>query len=1194
MVLSHTLGSCALSEATTLEETLPAARDVGPASPQLELAPTPSGIAVMAPAGSYVDRGIGKLCPKGTYIDALNNQTACTACADGVSTPGEGSTSVNACDRARPGYKYTGPNTAEQCEVNTYSDAENPDNSCTPCPFGWLTRDEGSDGVPDCLAPPGWEQTGSTANISECPTNYYKEGWNRNRCVSCGVNLVTNDTGAVSRDACLVPPGYGLTQLSPTLSASPCIANSYGDDQFRVATASARCTPCPANMFTDERWGVTAPANGYTDQVACKVDAGWGLTEAGAVEACQAGFYNPGRNRQPCTKCPNGYTTLNGSAVNITDCVIRPGWFFDTDRSLPAPCERGTYSTGGSATVRQPGNCTVCPTGYSTQVQESDQASDCNVCDAGYGSATPGGSTCELCPVNTFSTGGLAVGESCTPCAAGTVASRGSIDVSQCYAEFDDIARDYFPLTDAAQFAAQPGGTDCQAICRGNTSCVQIRLTAAGDCAVQLEDPAGTATLSFKIRNGVDYVRYSIPAGLGRVYRSVLDHPVVNLPLGATLAAVACAIVDPVRKLLVDELAPLHWLWLGLNWVGAASAPLGIIQIALPRTAINNGSQTSGKLLNRGSSRVNLNVAPGACSSRGRNRLPQPLPAVAVPLEQSLEDLSLDSAKVLINVTYATSFGQEVRVVGGAAELGNWDVTKAPVMTWSDGHKWTLTAFLPPGTYPFKLVVAGHSAERWETGPNREVVIPPPSPELGSAALVHVDCVFDQTTSTLCTTKREEDEEIPWWIRDSLPSVRVTPRPVGGSSGSSGGGLTGSPPGSPLTWTRSRVMSPSFAASPAALAERRLRQEMAGSQSWDEDDGQERGDDSGNNGHPGSSRIRRKVHVVAPGSGFTGTAVTLSIATPSNATAAATAANASPLVHSLQQHAWKAAKATENTGTSSLQQGLGLKGSMMEPPQAASGPMVLDTRPEQLGPSSMMDQVLQLPSAGEIVASVPASAAPSRGSSSQRSVFTTAEELALEHGDSDDMASDDELEQLAELQEENKILSELAGIHSKMSALQARAIMLEHEAKQTLAGQQQHPTDDESCEGGEDASEAMRVGGVMGLALVSKVRRNHADGVTRNEDVAAVRKLVEAMQLRMQAALLQTEAAAKREALVFEQSSQRGKKRQEQQPAEGQPDAVEGGSGGAVQGLLWERRGWFAEGPVPVLEGVQLSVLESL
>jgi hypothetical protein len=61
--------------------------------------------------------------------------------------------------------------------------------------------------------------------------------------------------------------------------------------------------------------------------------------------------------------------------------------------------------------------------------------------------------------------------------------------------------------------------------------------------------------------------------------RAVLDHPAVNVPLGATVLGIACAAVGPVRGLLVDELAPLHWLWLSLSWVGAAAAPLATMQI---------------------------------------------------------------------------------------------------------------------------------------------------------------------------------------------------------------------------------------------------------------------------------------------------------------------------------------------------------------------------------------------------------------------------------------------------------------------------------------------------------------------------------------------------------------------------------------------------------------------------------------
>eukprot|EP00775_Hariotina_reticulata_P003536 gene3536-3805_t len=175
----------------------------------------------VAPAGSYLDKGTGKKCPKGTYTTGLNQLSVCNPCGDGVTTAAEGSTSVDACDRAVPGYKYTGSNTAEKCDLDTFNPTESTSSTCTPCPFNMKTRDTGSKGASDCLAPPGWAQATATANITECPTDTYKEGWNRNPCLSCGSNVVTLETGTVSKDGCLVPPGYGLTQLSPSLSASP-------------------------------------------------------------------------------------------------------------------------------------------------------------------------------------------------------------------------------------------------------------------------------------------------------------------------------------------------------------------------------------------------------------------------------------------------------------------------------------------------------------------------------------------------------------------------------------------------------------------------------------------------------------------------------------------------------------------------------------------------------------------------------------------------------------------------------------------------------------------------------------------------------------------------------------------------------------------------------------------------------------
>jgi len=93
-------------------------------------------MCAVAPGGSYLDKGTGKKCPKGTYTTGLNTKSVCDPCNTGVTTAGEGSTSVAACDRAILGYKLTAPNTAVKCEVNTYNDVEGSTaGTCKPCPF---------------------------------------------------------------------------------------------------------------------------------------------------------------------------------------------------------------------------------------------------------------------------------------------------------------------------------------------------------------------------------------------------------------------------------------------------------------------------------------------------------------------------------------------------------------------------------------------------------------------------------------------------------------------------------------------------------------------------------------------------------------------------------------------------------------------------------------------------------------------------------------------------------------------------------------------------------------------------------------------------------------------------------------------------------------------------------------------------
>jgi hypothetical protein len=139
----------------------------------------------VAPAGSYVDKGIGKVCQRGTYSTALNSDTNCQTCPDGITTADEGSTSAAACSLAMKGF-YINPSNASDaipCPLHTYQGEEAAVTACTPCPNGWKTKETGATGLALCMAPPGYELMESATEITACAKGSYKADWNRNPCV---------------------------------------------------------------------------------------------------------------------------------------------------------------------------------------------------------------------------------------------------------------------------------------------------------------------------------------------------------------------------------------------------------------------------------------------------------------------------------------------------------------------------------------------------------------------------------------------------------------------------------------------------------------------------------------------------------------------------------------------------------------------------------------------------------------------------------------------------------------------------------------------------------------------------------------------------------------------------------------------------------------------------------------------------
>ncbi|KAF8059701.1 hypothetical protein HT031_005109 [Scenedesmus sp. PABB004] len=464
----------------------------------------------VAPPGSYKDKGIGKRCPRGTHSEDYNAGLACQACPDGLTTDGDGADSPDKCAIVQKGYYKANLTTALPCPLHTYNAAEAEVTACTGCPRGMMTQDVGATGLAVCLIPPGMELV-TDGNITECAAGWYKDGWNRNNCTSCGAGL-TSPVGAVARESCLVPAGFGLTSPAAAAdwAAAPCELGAYGADEARPAASNVRCVPCPTGTLTGDQLGTPRSGPEYTSETACLVRPGWGMTAAGAEE-CLPGTYNAGRNRAGCTACGPGLTSPAG-AVAPAACVAQAGW--EIVGGVPQPCDEGSWSVEGN------GTCQACPAGFSTQLAGSTSLDDCAVCTEGHGLVS--GVPCALCSYNSFAAPGGAPTAACTPCAGGAVSRRGAWEDSLCIDALQSLSNDALALDPAALSPhAAPDHATCAADCAAaSSSCVLYAWRDAADPAnstcnwlLEATPTASTVTLGLKVIGGADFVLRALPAG---------------------------------------------------------------------------------------------------------------------------------------------------------------------------------------------------------------------------------------------------------------------------------------------------------------------------------------------------------------------------------------------------------------------------------------------------------------------------------------------------------------------------------------------------------------------------------------------------------------------------------------------------------------------------------------------------------
>ena len=87
---------------------------------------------------------------------------------------------------------------------------------------------------------------------------------------------------------------------------------------------------------------------------------GYGWAAGDASAPCPLGFYNPGYNTRPCSRCPGGLTTRAEGALSPAECVAPAGSYYLRGKAIP--CAQGTFKEAAGNV-----DCDECPDGFTTR-----------------------------------------------------------------------------------------------------------------------------------------------------------------------------------------------------------------------------------------------------------------------------------------------------------------------------------------------------------------------------------------------------------------------------------------------------------------------------------------------------------------------------------------------------------------------------------------------------------------------------------------------------------------------------------------------------------------------------------------------------------------------------------------------------------------------------------------------------------
>ncbi|WIA08151.1 hypothetical protein OEZ85_007606 [Tetradesmus obliquus] len=320
-----------------------------------------------------------KQCAPGSCLLSNYGQLRCYTCLNGFEPTVQGSCG---CPGGRYPVDSLGTVTCVRCPAGSWcpGGTDSAGSGINSCSNG-LTSKQGAKTTAQCVNPPGFYYSATTAAAVQCPPNTYSTGFGwQSSCASCPGGLMTlpADIGPyTSAAACRLKPGYYLRSWQPVV----CNQGSWNAGLNRVAT----CTPCAANVTTTGP-GATSAADcrylvkGY-EAVTVAVSG-----EITAVRPCRQNAYCPGYVTAPgWTACPRGMWTKSGGRTAQNECFTPPGYFLPADgTSNITKCTtgvNGAYKSGWGSDAA----CTVCGPGIysdaSTNVTVYDPVTDTSTPD---------------------------------------------------------------------------------------------------------------------------------------------------------------------------------------------------------------------------------------------------------------------------------------------------------------------------------------------------------------------------------------------------------------------------------------------------------------------------------------------------------------------------------------------------------------------------------------------------------------------------------------------------------------------------------------------------------------------------------------------------------------------------------------------------------------------------------------------